>query len=322
MPSRVLTALHVLLVAAGLGALGASAAGYGPPWLDGAGAVAIGTTYIWILAARTGGRVAVFTPLALALGVATVALDNAVLRSGTAVMTSAAGAVLGVMVTVPAVRYVAVVREVLIAFGVAGVGAVAAVGFEPQITLSRFDYATLAVSIVLVLALVFRLGAGFHGLGTRGLLIVVIGGLVLAVALVYGELLRRYGTPGLVDSTTDAVHWMRTNLGASVRPLQAVLGIPALAWGCHQRARRRQGWWACAFGVTATAPVVPLVMDPRLSLAELGLSQAYTLVVGLALGYVLVRLDLALTGSRGRGARRAEEASAIRPEPQRTEALL
>lgn len=322
MPPRMLNVVHVLLVLAGLGALGASAAGYGPAWLDGAGAVAIGTTYVWILAARTGGRVAVFAPLALVLGTATVVLDNAVLRSGTAVMTSAAGAVLGVMATVPAVRYMAVVREVLLAFLVAAIAAVAAVGFEPQITLVRFDYATLAVALVLVLALVFRLGAGLHGLGTRGLVVVVIGGLALAIALVYGELLRRYGTPSLVDSTEGAVHWMRTNLGAAPRPIQALLGVPALAWGCYQRARRRQGWWACAFGVTATAPVAHLVMDPGLSLTELGLSEAYTLVIGLILGYLVVRLDLAVTGSRGRGARRAEEATAIRPEPRRTEALL
>lgn len=322
MPPRMLNVVHVLLVLAGLGALGASAAGYGPAWLDGAGAVAIGTTYVWILAARTGGRVAVFAPLALVLGTATVVLDNAVLRSGTAVMTSAAGAVLGVMATVPAVRYMAVVREVLLAFLVAAIAAVAAVGFEPQITLVRFDYATLAVALVLVLALVFRLGAGLHGLGTRGLVVVVIGGLALAIALVYGELLRRYGTPGLVQSLVDAVHWMRVNLGGAPRPLQALLGIPALAWGVHQRARRRQGWWACAFGVVATAPVATLVLDPWLPIRELLLTELYTLLVGLVIGYVLIRLDLAFTGSRGRGARRAEAASAVRPEPRRTQALL
>jgi len=314
--------LHVAVILAGLAALGLSAAEIGPSWLDGAGAVAIGTTYVWILAARTGGRVLVFVPLALAVGVAAVALDNGVLRSGTAVMTSAAGAALGVMVTVPAPRFLSAAREVVIALLVAGVGAVASVGFEPRITLERFDYATLAVSLGLVFALVYRLGAGLHGLGTRGLVIVVGGGLTLAVAMAYAELLRRYGTPGLVHSAFDAVHWMRDHLGASPRPLQALLGIPALTWGCHQRARRRQGWWACAFGVTATAPVATLVMDPALPLVELALIEVYTLVVGLAIGFVVIRLDLALTGSRGRGARRAEEATAVRPEPVRTAALL
>jgi len=40
------------------------------------------------------------------------------------------------------------------------------------------------------------------------------------------------------------------------------------------------------------------------------------------IGYVVIRVDLALTGSRGRRARRDEQASAVRPEPRRTAALL
>ena len=104
--------------------------------------------------------------------------------------------------------------------------------------------------------------------------------------------------------------------------MQALLGIPALAWGCHQRARRRQGWWATAFGVAATVPLTVLLINPRLSLAEVALTEAYTLVVGLLVAYVLIRLDLAFTGSRGRRGRRAEEAAAIRPEPARAQALL
>ena len=48
----------------------------------------------------------------------------------------------------------------------------------------------------------------------------------------------------------------------------------------------------------------------------------YGLVVGLLIGYVVVRADLAVTGSRGQGGRRLEEAAAVRPEPPRTAALL
>lgn len=314
--------LHVLLVLAGIAALGLAAAEIGPSWLDAVGAVLIGTTYIWILAARSGGRAVIFTPLALGISVAAVVVDNGVLRSGTAVMVSAAGAALGVMATVPAARFLVVIREMVLALVIAAIGAVAAVGFEPHITLNRFYYATLVVALGLVVALVYRLGAGFHGIGTRGLLVIAVGGVGLVVAVAYGELLRRYGTPGLVQSLVDAVHWMRVNLGGAPRPLQALLGIPALAWGVHQRARRRQGWWACAFGVVATAPVATLVLDPWLPIRELLLTELYTLLVGLVIGYVLIRLDLAFTGSRGRGARRAEAASAVRPEPRRTQALL
>ena len=41
----------------------------------------------------------------------------------------------------------------------------------------------------------------------------------------------------------------------------------------------------------------------------------YGLVVGLVIGFVVIRLDLAFTGPRGRRGRRAEEAGALRPEP-------
>jgi hypothetical protein len=73
-------------------------------------------------------------------------------------------------------------------------------------------------------------------------------------------------------------------------------------------------------------------VNPAISVVECALSVLYGLVVGLAIGYVVVRIDLALTsalgggpagGGRGRRGRRAEEAEkAVRPEPKRTDALL
>ena len=87
------------------------------------------------------------------------------------------------------------------------------------------------------------------------------------------------------------------------------------------RARRRQGWWLCAFGVAATAPVANALVNPAISLVECGLSVLYGLVVGLVLGYAVIRADLALTGSRGQGGRRLEEAGAVRAAPHRRPAL-
>jgi undecaprenyl-diphosphatase len=77
------------------------------------------------------------------------------------------------------------------------------------------------------------------------------------------------------------VRWSRDHLGAFPRPIETVLGVPALAWGCHMRARRRQGWWLCAFGVAATAPVASALVNPAISLVECGLSVLYGLVIGL-----------------------------------------
>ena len=187
---------------------------------------------------------------------------------------------------------------------VAAVGAMATIGFDPVVSVVRFEYVTLGLALVGAFGVVYRLGAGLHGLGRRGLVVVAIGGVLLAVTLLYAEMLRRYGSQELVDHLLDGVRWSRDHLGAFPRPIEAVLGVPALAWGCHMRARRRQGWWLCAFGVAATAPVANALVNPAISLVECGLSVVYGLVVGLVLGYAVIRADLALTGSRGQGGRR------------------
>jgi hypothetical protein len=317
------------VVLAGLVALAAGMVPWGPDWLPGAGSVAVATAYTWVLAARTGGRPIVFSTLTLAAGVATLVLDKGELRTGAAVVTAAIAAVLGVVITVPAVRFRDAVRETCVGVGVAAIGAVAVLGFEPQVDVTRFEYATLLLALLCVFTVVYRLGAGLHGLGTRGLFIVLFGAVVLVVTLAYAEMLRRYGTPDLVRSLLDGVHWSRDNLGAFPRPIEAVLGVPALVWGTHMRARRRQGWWVCAFGVAGTAAVSDALVNPDISVIECALSVVYGLVVGLAVGYVIVRIDLALTGAGGGGravdrrGRRAEEAEhAVRPEPKRTDALL
>jgi hypothetical protein len=224
---------------------------------------------------------------------------------------------------VPAVGFAQVARECAVAVLVAAVGALATVGFHPVISLVRFEYSTLVLALVAAFGVVYRLGAGLHGLGRRGVVAVLIGGLVLMVTVLYAELLRRYGSEGLVSQLLDGVRWSRDHLGAFPRPIETVLGIPALAWGTYMRARRRQGWWLCAFGVAATVPVSNSLVNPAISLLECGLSVLYGLLLGLVLAYVVIRVDLAVTGARGgAGGRRLERAGALRPEPPRTSALL
>lgn len=318
---RFLTFLEWLLafvvLLGGLGALVVAVVGRGPTWLDGAGATAVITAISWALAKRTGGRAYLSAALALTLGAVAVLVGGAMLRTGAAVMTCAVGGVYAVMATVPAVNLVRAVREVLIAAFVSGATALAAVGFEPTVVATRFDYASLLVALVLVFALVHRLGAGLHGLGRRGIVVVAVGFAVLVLTLAYAEMLRRYSALSAIESLMQFVDWTTARIGAFPRPLVVLLGIPALVWGCHMRARRRQGWWVCAFGVAATVPLAQLLVDPDGSFVEAGLRALYSIVLGLALGYLVVRVDLALTGSRGRGGRRAEEAAAHRPEPRR-----
>lgn len=310
------------LLAVGAALLACGAVPVGPELLGGLGSLVVTTTFTWVLAARTGGRPIVFSVLALGLGAAVLLLDRSWLDTGAAVLTCTQAAVLAVMTTVPAPRFVEAARECALAMVTAGLGAVAAVGWQPVVSQVRVEYAVLVLALVGAFLLVYRLGAGLHGLGRRGLVAVAAGAVVLVVTVAYAELLRRYGPDGLVEQLREVADDSRDHLGAFPRPLQAVLGVPALAWGCHMRARRRQGWWVSAFGVAATAPVATLLMDPAVGLGEAALSALYGLAIGLVLGYVVIRVDLALTGSRGRRARRAEEERALRPEPARTSPLF
>ncbi len=54
---------------------------------------------------------------------------------------------------------------------IAAIGALATVGFEPTIDLLRFEYVTLVLVLAGCFGVVYRLGAGFHGLGRRGVAI-------------------------------------------------------------------------------------------------------------------------------------------------------
>ncbi|GAA5140894.1 hypothetical protein GCM10023340_01760 [Nocardioides marinquilinus] len=327
--SRLPLLAWLLVVAGGVAALVCAMVPVGPDWLGGAGAVAVAGAYSWALAARTGGRPVVFGALAVLIGVAVLVIDDDRLRTGASVMTCVVAAVLGVMATVPAASYPRAVRECVVAVLIGAGGALATIGFEPTITVTRFEYATFGLALAASFVVVYRLGAGLHGLGRRGFVIVVVGGLLLAGTLLYAELLRRYGPPDLVTDLLDAVRWCREHLGAFPRPIISVLGVPALAYGVHMRARRRQGWWVCAFGAAATSAVANSLVNPAIERTESALSVLYGLVVGLVLGYVVVRLDQLLTGSRasggrarGRRSRRDEQAAALRPEPARGQALL
>jgi len=329
-PRRSLLAFWLGVLVLGAAALGWSAlsgalreipsvgdAGTAPEWIDGIGATAVVTALSWLLATRTAGRALVSAGLALVLAVASLLVGGRVLPTGAAVMACVVGSVYAVMVTVPAVTGWKAIREALIAALVAAVAAFAAVGFEPTVAIERFEIVSLLLALVLVLAIVYRLGAGLHGLGRRGMIVVAIGLGVLFATLAYAELLRRYGAQSFVSSVLDFADWTSARIGAFPRPLVVLLGIPALVWGTHVRARRRQGWWFCAFGVAATVPLATGLVSPDTSYLEAGLRAAYSLALGLLIGWLVIRADLALTGPKGRGGRRAEEAGPHRPEPRR-----
>jgi hypothetical protein len=223
------------------------------PWLPLGGAVAVTTTYAFTLAVRTGGRPLLTLLLAGLLSAGAVVSGIPVLLAGATVVTAAMGAVLGVLSTVPAARYAGVVRECLIATFVAAVSAFAANAYDAPISVERSEYLALALALLGTLALVYRLGAGLQGLGTRGAVVVVGGLALLAVTLAYTEALARWGSPEMISTLETTWADLRAALGAVPRPLEALLGFPALAWGISTRARRRQGWWPCAVGAARQA---------------------------------------------------------------------
>lgn len=293
-----------------------------PHWVSTAGAVTVSTLYAFGLAFRTGGRALVTGCLGLVLACSAVLSGLPVLLAGAAAGTAVLAAVLGVMATIPAAGYAAVVRECAIATAVAGVGAFAVEAYQAEVSLGRIGYLALGLSLLGAIGLVYRLGAGLHGLGRRGFIMLVSGLGLLLVTLAYTEALSRWGSPELSRTITETVRDIRSVLGAVPRPLAALLGFPALAWGVSTRARRRQGWWVSAFGAAGLAVVAVSLLNPRVSLLESGLSVLYSAVLGLLLGYLVVRADKFLTGARGRRARQLEEAAAHRPEPGRLQPLL
>ncbi|GAB2756442.1 hypothetical protein [Nocardioides pakistanensis] len=285
-----------------------------------AGAVTVTTLFTHALAVRTGGRPLLAGGLALALAGAAVVSQSPVLLAGAVVGTAVVAAVVAVVATTPAPRFSRVVREVALAKLVAAIGALGVSAYDAEVSVERTSYLALGFSLLGALVLVYRLGAGLQGLGRRGFVMIISGVALLTVTLAYTEALARWGSPGMIESIDQAFETVRDTIGAVPRPIEVLLGVPALAWGVSTRARRRQGWWVSAFGAPGLAVVAVSLLDT--GLLEAGLSVLYSLLLGLLVGYAVIRADLFLTGARGRRARRLEELAAHRPEPGRLHPLL
>ena len=329
-PSRTGAALSALLKLLWFALLGAGLGAVLLPWVPVdvpeyvrlGGAVTITTLFTHGLAVRSGGRPLISGALALVLGGAAAVSQIDVLLAGAAVGTAVVSAILAVLATTPAARFGGVIREIVVATGVAVIGAFAVRAYEPAVSLERTGYLVIGFSLLGALALVYRLGAGLQGLGRRGLVMILGGVVLLTVTLAYTAALARWGSPGVVEGVDSAFEQARDAVGAVPRPIEVLLGFPALAWGVSTRARRRQGWWVCAFGAPGLSVVAVSLLDYDLSLAEAGLTLLYSLALGLLVGYAIIRADLFLTGARGRRARQLEEQAAHRPEPGRLQALL
>ncbi len=282
-------------------------------------AAALAVTLALGLAVRSGAHVPLALVLAVVIAVSAVAVQWAPLLAGAAVATGVVAACLAVLGTRPAPSLPAVVLEVLVALSVATAGALGVAGLAAELDAERYDYAVLGLSMVGTVALVHRLGGGLHALGRRGLVLAVAAVLLLLVVLVYTAALTRYGSPELVDQVRAALDWTREHLGGVPHPAEVLVGIPALAWGVSMRARRRQGWWACAFGTAATAHVAGDLAGGGGTVQGTVLGVLYATVLGLLLGFALIGLERLRTAKDRRHAQAPPVAT--RPEPPRLHPL-
>lgn len=265
---------------------------------------------------RVGSRRWTAAAVALAYGGVAVGLNNELMLRGAALSTAVLTAIFAVVITVPASRFWRALVEVLVAALIAIAGGFAAVAFHAPLNTDAFRYAALVLALAGALAAVYQPGAGLQGLGRRGW--ILIGGLavLMLLAVAYSLALTHWGSHYVTNSVDDVRAWLHDTLGASPHLLEVVVGVPSLCWGVYTRARRRQGWWMCAFGVALTAPVAAALAGGAVTRVVL-LGSLYSLVLGALLGLVVIRLDQVFTGSRGRRARRTERAAAHRPEPAR-----
>lgn len=285
-----------------------------------AGAALLTVVFAAGLTRRCGGRVWLWTTLAAIVSSGAVFAEQRWLLAGTSVLVAVLAGILAVMATRPADSVVGATGEFVLAVVLAATGAVAVAGWDAPIDSSRYNLLVDGVSLLLTLGLVWRLGAGLHGMGRRGCLVVVAGAALIALVLVYGQVLRTYGSKSIVDTVNSTVAWFDHHLHGVPRPAEVLIGFPALVWGISTRASRRQGWWMCAFGVVGTATVATSLAAPRLDPVYAGLSTLYSVVLGLALGLVVHKVDTMLTGSGSRALRGRGDAE-LRPEPGRTEPL-
>jgi hypothetical protein len=293
-----------------------------PEWLAETGGASLIVLFAMGLTRRCGGRIWLWALLTGGFAAAVLIAQNRTLFSSAAVLVAILGAVLAVMATRPAETFGQVFREYVIALLISISAALAVAGLNAPVASDRFNLVVLGVSLLVAIGLVWQLGAGLHGMGRRGFIMIVGGAVLIAGLLVYSRFLREYGSEALVDRINETVAWMNNNLGGVPRPVEVLVGFPVLIWGVSTRARRRQGWWMCAFAALGTATVATSLAAPTVQPEYAGRSLLYSTILGLALGLLVRRVDFLFTGGGGQRARRGDGVDAERrPEPGRTEPL-
>ena len=285
-------------------------------------AAVISVNYAAAFARRIGGRAWAGALLAVLVSGTAIATNWPFLLASAAVGTATLAAVLGVIATRPAATMFRLVREILIATGIALIGGLAATAYRAPINAFRARYLVIALALAVTVALVYRLGAGLAGLGRRGWFSLAGGSVALVVIVVYTEAFTRWESDSLRQSVSALLLQVDHTMGAIPRPLIFLVGLPALIWGIASRARRREGWWLTAFGAVGLAAMSTMFLAVGHPTLRPVLSLAYSITLGMFIGGLLVAGDTWLSGPPGRRTSKTAELARVAPEPLRHEPLL
>ena len=288
-----------------------------PDWIERPSAALLMVVFAIGLTHRGGGHMRIWLPMTAALGAAAVVLETNVLLASAAAVTAVLASVWAVLVTRPVTSIVGAIREYALALLVALSGTLGVAAWNAPVNYQRFNLIVLTVSLGLAITLVWNLGAGLHGLGRQNLAILLgVAGLVMLV-IAYSSFVRTHGSQALVEAFTDLVINTRETFHGVPRPIEVLIGFPALIVGVSLRSKRREGWWILVFAVIGTAVLTTSLVSPGAYPKYIGLSTLYSAVLGLIVGLVLRRQFMKEPSSRAARA----IAPVVRVEPPRFAAL-
>lgn len=284
-----------------------------PSWVQRPSSALLMVVFAVGLTHRGGGHLRLWLPITAVLGLAALVLETNLLLASAAAVTAVLSAVWAVMVTRPAESLIGAIREYGLSLVVALSGTTAVAAWNAPVNYQRFNLMVIAVALGLAITLVWNLGAGLHGLGKQNLAILSGGAALLLLLLAYSSFVRTHGSQTLVDAFSDIVVWMRQNFEGVPRPVEVLIGFPALIVGVSLRSKRREGWWVLVFAVIGTAVLSTSLVTPGAFPSYIALSTLYSAILGLAVG--LVARHYAMRQGSARAARAIE--AVVRVEPPR-----
>ena len=266
---------------------------------------------------RVGGHMRIWGSLAAVLGIAASTTEANVALAAAAAVSAVLASVWAIVITRPAVTVLEAIREYVFAILIALSGTVGVAAWNAPVDYQRFNLVVLTVSLGLAITVVWNLGAGLHGLGRQNLAVLAGVAALLLLVLAYSSFVRTHGSQMITDGISNMVIWMRQTVGGVPRPVEVLIGFPALVVGVSMRSRNREGWWILVFAVIGTGVLTTSLVSPGAFPTYIGLSTLYSSILGLLVG--LVVRSFAVRDRSSRAARVVERERRI--EPPRLAAL-